>query len=132
MPPRTLKSPRSSTNGTFWNPLHQMLQQTFARQLLPGDEVKIGLLELFFWNDLLQQGSGGGYEVWVRAPPRVCRVLRDGPPHYPDGAIVSRKEGLPKMGTDGVACETAAGSALLLGRIPGHRRDFQRRSCSAR
>src|SRR5215813_1087666 len=39
-----------------------MLQQAFARQILPGNEVEIRLLELFFWNDLLQQGSGSGYK----------------------------------------------------------------------
>ena len=39
-----------------------MLQQTVTRQLLPGDEIKIGPLELFFWNDFLQQGGGSRYE----------------------------------------------------------------------
>ena len=43
-------------------PLHQMLQQTVTRQLLAGDEIKIGLLELFFWNDFLKQRGGRRYE----------------------------------------------------------------------
>ena len=38
-------------------PQHQMAQQILPLQLLSGDEVKIGTLELFFGDDLLEQSS---------------------------------------------------------------------------